>query len=356
MADRAMSRPVETSRTLARMEASSGMFVLTPAVRSLLTDLDVSVDAVLRRAQLPSDFFSRGTGELSSAQYFAFWSALEQESDRDALPVAVAGALSAESFDPPIFAALCSPNLVTAARRIAQFKPLIGPIGITVDRTADGTTVSYTWQTEIPPPTVFVTVELLFWVALARLGTRRPVEPLRVQATRPPPPSPAIRGYLGVDIEAGPTEAVVFANDDADLPFVTENAQMWSYFSPQLHARLSELPRSSSMAERVHTVLLEALPAGQSDIDSVSRRLAMSARTLQRQLQAEGASFQGVLSRTRGSLARHYLTTGNTSVAQIALLLGYQDTSSFYRAYRGWSGATPEATRLGANAGAVSES
>ncbi len=48
----------------------------------------------------PTDFFSRGTGQLSSAQYFAFWSALERESDRDALPVAVAGALSAESFDP----------------------------------------------------------------------------------------------------------------------------------------------------------------------------------------------------------------------------------------------------------------
>ncbi|MBN3511129.1 AraC family transcriptional regulator [Mycolicibacterium nivoides] len=337
------------------MEASSGMFVLTPAVRSLLTDLDVSVDAVLRRAQLPTDFFSRGTGQLSSAQYFAFWSALERESDRDALPVAVAGALSAESFDPPIFAALCSPNLMTAAQRIAQFKPLIGPIAITVGRTGDGTAVSYTWQTETKPPAVLTAVELLFWVALTRLGTRRPVEPLRVQATQPPPPSATIRGYLGVDIEAGPTDAVVFSNEDADLPFVTENAQMWSYFSPQLHARLSELPRSSSMAQRVRTVLLEALPAGQADIDSVSRRLAVSPRTLQRQLQAEGASFQAALSRTRESLARHYLTTGDTSVAQIALLLGYKDTSSFYRAYRGWTGTTPDATRLGTKAAAASE-
>lgn len=337
------------------MEAYSDMFVLTPAVRSLLTDLDVSVDAVLRRAQIPTDFFSRGTGELSSAQYFAFWSAVEQESDRDALPVAVAAALSAESFDPPIFAALCSPNLITAAQRIAQFKPLIGPIVITVDRTGEGTMVSYDWRTATPPPTVFVTVELLFWAALARLGTRRPVAPLWVQATQPPPPTAAIRDYLGVDIEDGSTDAILFANDDADLPFVTENAQMWSYFSPQLHARLSELPKSSSMAERVRTVLLEALPAGQADIDSVSRRLAVSARTLQRQLQAEGTSFQSVLSRARESLSRHYLTTGDTSVAQISLLLGYQDTSSFYRAYRGWTGTTPDATRPDTKADATTK-
>ncbi|MFL0242576.1 MULTISPECIES: helix-turn-helix domain-containing protein [Mycobacteriaceae] len=57
--------------------------------------------------------------------------------------------------------------------------------------------------------------------------------------------------------------------------------------------------------------------------------------------------------RTRESLAHHYLTTGDTSVAQIALLVGYKDTSSFYRAYRGWTGTTPDATRLGATTGAA---
>ncbi|MHA7666639.1 helix-turn-helix transcriptional regulator [Mycolicibacterium sp. HS_4_1] len=148
----------------------------------------------------------------------------------------------------------------------------------------------------------------------------------------------------------------MFRDEDADLAFVTENAHVWSYFSPQLRARLSELPRSSSMTERVRTVLLEALPAGQSDVETVSHRLTVSQRTLQRQPQAEDTSFQAGLSRTRESLARHYLTTGDTSVAQIALLVGYKDTSSFYRAYRGWTGTTPDAMCLGATAGAASGS
>ncbi|WP_409370618.1 helix-turn-helix transcriptional regulator [Mycolicibacillus parakoreensis] len=68
---------------------------------------------------------------------------------------------------------------------------------------------------------------------------------------------------------------------------------------------------------------------------------------MQRQRQAEGASVQGVLSRTRESLARHYRSTGQTSIAQIALLLGCQDSSSFHRAYRGWAGTTSAAQPAG---------
>jgi len=44
--------------------------------------------------------------------------------------------LCVETFDPPLFAALCSPNLAIAIRRISQFKPLIGPPGAARSRTA----------------------------------------------------------------------------------------------------------------------------------------------------------------------------------------------------------------------------
>ncbi|OHU19196.1 hypothetical protein BKG76_22280 [Mycobacteroides franklinii] len=104
---------------------------------------------------------------------------------------------------------------------------------------------------------------------------------------------------------------------------------MWNYFVPQLRARLSALAQSSPMVERVRTVLLEALPAGQSDIGPVARKLATSNRTLQRQLQLEHRSFQSVLNKTRENLARHYLSRGDTSISQIALLLAYDDTNSF---------------------------
>jgi hypothetical protein len=37
----------------------------------------------------------------------------------------IAQAISAEAFDPPIFASLCSPNMNIALQRLSQFKRLI---------------------------------------------------------------------------------------------------------------------------------------------------------------------------------------------------------------------------------------
>ncbi|WP_135459586.1 AraC family transcriptional regulator [Mycobacterium sp. DL99] len=328
------------------MGADSGTFTLSPAITPLLHNLGIRIDTVLRQAELPPNVFTEGTTDLTSERYFAFWRALERESGHEALPVAIARTLSAEVFDAPIFAALCSPNLNVAAQRIAKFKHLIGPIDVTVDQDSERTLLTYTWLTEALPPSVLTTSELLFWTALARLATRQHITPLRVCATEPPPPSEVIREYLGTDIEQGPVDAIIFSAEDCGLPFHTENVQMWNYFAPQLRARLSELTQSSPMVERVRTVLLEALPAGQSDIASVARRLNTSTRTLQRQLQLEDSNFQAVLNKTRENLARHYLSKGDTSTSQIALLLGYEDTNSFFRAFRSWTGQTPEQTRL----------
>ncbi len=71
----------------------------------------------------------------------------------------------------------------------------------------------------------------------------------------------------------------------------------------------------------------------------------LSPRTVQRQLQAEGTSYQAVLSDTREKLARRYLADRSLTTSQIAYLLAYDDANSFYRAFRRWTGLTPDAAR-----------
>ena len=99
------------------------------------------------------------------------------------------------------------------------------------------------------------------------------------------------------------------------------------------------------MAARVHGALLELLPSGHPTMDGVARALAVSTRTLQRRLREEGTSYRAVLGQTRESLARHYLTSSALSTAEISFLLGYEEPNSFYRAFRGWTGETPDAVR-----------
>jgi AraC-like DNA-binding protein len=322
------------------------MYTLDPSVRALLSDLGVSAGRVLRRAGLPADLLADEPVGLPTEQYFALWDALEEEYDGPELPVAIAGALSVEVFQPPIFAALCSANLEVAARRIATYKKLIGPLRLEVDDTADHqTTLVLHWPVPPAPPQSLAATELLFWVALARIATRSRVRPLAVTMPDPPPDAGVYRDFLGVAVQAGAAHAVTFAELDAARPFLTENAGMWQRFEPSLRARLFELEAGSAMSERVRGVLLEKLPAGEASVQGVARALAVSPRTLQRRLGAEGTSYQAVLDRVREDLARHYLADARMGVGTIAFLLGYQDQSSFYRAFSSWTGQTPERAR-----------
>ncbi|MFD7072615.1 helix-turn-helix transcriptional regulator [Nocardioides sp. NPDC059952] len=325
-------------------------FDLEPSIKALLRDLDIPVSRVLRRAELPADLFAQRPIELSVAEYYRFWEAIDAEAaaaGRADLAVEIGNAISVEMFAPPIFAALCSPNLATAATRLAAHKPLIGPLRIDVDSDDAGRlTITYRWPSGEDVPPLLATAELVFWVALARIGTRETVRPVVVTAPTWVPRTEALRSHLCTRIISSETFSITFTALDAKRPFLTENDQMWRVFAPDLRRRLFDLQATASVADRVRAALLETLPGGDPSIAAVTGELAVSARTLQRQLRDEGTTFQTVLADTRHDLARHYLRQNNLRTSEIAYLLGYADTNSFYRAFKTWTGTTPEAARL----------
>ncbi|MBL7498792.1 AraC family transcriptional regulator ligand-binding domain-containing protein [Frankia sp. CNm7] len=322
-----------------------GRFSLDPGIKVFVTDLRLSWPRVLRRAALPGDLLIRRPAMLTVAEYYRFWSALAEEGgDRD-LALDVGQAISVETFSPPIMAALCSPTLTVAAQRIATYKPLVGPLRLEVTETATGLQISYRWPPGQRPPTLLATSEVVFWVALARIATRHHIRPTGVTLSVAPSGPTSLESYLGTRVSVGDTDAVTFTAADAARPFLTENEPMWRFFAPELRRRLADLHTEASVADRVRAALHETLPAGDPSITAVTRRLAISSRTLQRQLRDEGTTYQDVLAGTRESLARHYLHQGNLRTGEIAYLLGYQDTNSFYRAFRTWTGITPETAR-----------
>jgi len=329
---------------------TAGRFALSPATVALLADLGVPVPAVLRVAGLPGDLFLSPQVSLAPAQFYALWTALESVTGDPAFGVTMAGRVTAEVFQPPLFAALCSPDLRHAAERMAAHKRLIGPLTLTVADIPEGLRLTVTWPERPAPPDGLVAFELAFIVMLARLGTRARVVPAAI--TMPSPPRGAVgeayRDLLGVPFGPGGSAVVTFSAADADRPFLTANDEMWRVFEPELRRRLAVLDRVESTADRVRAALLELLPAGHADAAAVSRRLALSARTLQRRLADEGTTFQAVLDRTRLALARHYLGRPDVTVAEVAFLLGYDEPSSFYRAFHRWSGTTPQRARAAA--------
>ncbi|OOW66713.1 AraC family transcriptional regulator [Xanthomonas axonopodis pv. martyniicola] len=324
-------------------------FSLDIGWRTLLKDFGLKPEHVLRKAGLPEDLFARVGRGLDTDEYFRFWRALELEAGDAMFPLHLVEMVSAEVFDPPLFAALCSANLMQAVQRLAKYKQLVAPMGLEVDVDRAGAlTVSPRWlsvQTEVPYS--LQVAEVAFFLRLARLATREPVQALRVVLPRLPPGAYARRyeRFFGVPVRHGEAPAITLGAADALRPFLTVNEGMWRVFEPDLRRRLSELDAAATTVERVRAVLLELLPSNMATIEKAAERLGLSKRTLQRRLEDEGANFRALVNATRESLARHYLGSTTMTGGEIAFLLGFEDPNSFYRAFLEWTGQTPDTAR-----------
>ncbi len=329
------------------MRRPTNTFAVHPGWKLLLADVGVRPEDLLRRAGLPGDLFARPSATLTTADFFHFWRVLDEQSDDPALAIRLGKAISLEAFDPAIFAALCSPDLDTALERISRFKPLFGPMALHIDRSTTSTRLEIEFLDKSePPPSLLVSLELVFFVQLARLATREEIRPIALESPDPPDAMEPFAEYFGRPVRSGPAEVVTFSAVDAQRPFLTANEAMWDFFEPELRKRLSELDESATVTDRVRAALLELLPSGGSSLREVAKRLAVSTRTLQRRLRSEGRSFQQVLDATREDLARHYLSSSRMSGAEISYLLGFEDPNSFFRAFHAWTGQTPEQARL----------
>ena len=274
-------------------------------------------------------------------EYFRLWEAAVIEADDPLLPLKFGASISTEAFEPPVFAAMCSANLNEALYRLALYKRLFYPIELRVDVSSQQTSLKVLWlDMTITPPAYLVVAELIYFVQLARIGTRAKVEPLAFKVPVLPEASTSYNEYLGISVTKAETPELIFRAEDAVRPFLTANAPMWDFFESNFKKLSSELDASVSVEERVRAALLELIPSGHASIDRVAKKLGMSVRTAQRRLYNEGKSFQLVLNETRTQLAQYYLKNSSLSGSEIAFLLGFEDPNSFYRAFHDWTGQT----------------
>jgi len=321
-------------------------YALDTTWRTVLKDLGVVPANVLRRAGLPDDLLQQPSVRLAPEPYYRLWDSLEAEIGDPLFAIRLCQAVRSESFSPPLFAALCSPNLLVAARRIAQYKMLVGPMRLDVTEARDIVTVELTWlDVPLSPPLSLVVMELLFCVSLARMGTREPVRPVEVTTTTLPSPLAPYEAFLGARLKRGAAHRVTFTAVDAKRPFLTSNEPLWAAFEPELRQRLADLEGPVTTTKRVRAALIEGLPSGLITMEAIAAKLALSKRTLQRRIEAEGTSYQQVLKETREALARHYLEKTALPAAEISFLLGFDEPNSFYRAFRMWTGTTPDSVR-----------
>lgn len=182
---------------------------------------------------------------------------------------------------------------------------------------------------------------------------------LRRQLAQAPPPSrigfvhtasaarrAACEAFFGCPVGFGDTHTRVrFPASYLALPMPRRDPGLRALLDQQARALLAALPEPKAFDRAAQQLLVRMLPDGEVSVDKVAQAMHQSTRTLQRRLGDSGITWQALLDRTREQLARQYLADPGLSLAETALLLGYSEQSAFTRAFRRWTGQTPQAWR-----------
>jgi len=313
--------------------------------RLMLADLGLSRVAILRRAGLPGGVLDGDGSRISLDEFYALWTSFDLEAQSPTLPLKLGQIQASEYFDPAIFAAMCAPNMTVAGQRLGEFKRMVGAFSLDVDVQPDATGFTYRCKYRPDLPVVMAATEVVFLVNLLRRATRHRVVPQAVCLPGPLQDKAAFEDWFGCPVDNGHSACFSLDPMDAMRPFLTHDNQMWTSFEPGLRRRMDDAREDLSTRARVENALLELLPSGRTQIDDVAGELAVSRRSLQRRLSEEGTSWLDVLNSARMRLAKHYLKHTNLSAAEVSFLLGFEDPNSFFRAFRRWTDATPEAWR-----------
>lgn len=299
--------------------------------------------AVLRQAHLPVMLRHDAAASISTTQLFAIWNAIESLSGDAGFGIKMVRDTSTATHKLAFLAATYAENYRDGLARVIRFKRLCSPDELHCDEKNGRVSITIKW----PPgteqePGLSVDASFAMLIELGRRGTGRNLTPLAVEFKRAGPVTDLHAAYFGCPIRFGAAQnRFVLASADLDLPFIDHNPELLQMLAPALAQAMGELEAEGTLVEQIKTVLKRTMASGRPEVAGVGRELGMSERTLQRRITAEGTTFRALLGDARQELGMQLLSDPALEIQEVAWLLGYQDTNSFYRAFREWTDTTP---------------
>jgi AraC-like DNA-binding protein len=321
-------------------------------VRGAVQRLDGATrQAVLQRAGIAPELLATDAARVPAAAFAALWLAVGEALDDEFF------GLDSRRMKVGSFALLCHAlgGQATVDRALRQglrgFSLFLDDIGVTlsvdgadallrIDNRLQGTDAR-----RFADETLLVMVHgLLCWLA----GRRVPLSRLAWGHPKPPHADEYRRMFSPTLSFGAPATVACFdarvlraatAVTPASLQAFLRHAPQ-SVFLKQVH--------QGGWAERVRRQLRRELvtPAAEPlALDALARQFGLSPATLRRRLDDEGAGWQALKDEVRRDLAIHRLADPGQSIEDIAAQLGFNDASSFHRAFRKWTGAAPGAYR-----------
>lgn len=134
--------------------------------------------------------------------------------------------------------------------------------------------------------------------------------------------------------------------DALDAPSVYGDESTFTIMQNQLKASHDKLEKNNSWAQKITSLWLASAEKNEFlSQEQVASHFNLTVRTLARRLKEEGTQYQIVINDCRMNLAQELLENTQVAIQEIAYRIGFSDPNAFYRAFKQWSGQTPNACR-----------
>lgn len=307
--------------------------------QDFLKSIGMSMENILKKAGIPNILWKEEI-QFSTEEYYLFLKEID-EVITDEQILAISNVDNLNMFIPSFFAALSSKNGLEGLKRLAKYKKLIGPVFLEIKEFEEIVQVQYFFeQREKELPRFAVLNEQLLLMNLLNKGIGKGIMPISV--TSPFEYGELLTKEINATINKAKQNEIIFSMKDLKKPFLTANNIMVEYLEPQLKQKLVEKESETleTFTDRVQKKLFQLIPSGQFSLENVAEEFGISARTVQRNLAVENIKFNQVVKNVQKIMTLNYLESKELSIDEIAYLVGYTETSSFYRAFKGWTGKT----------------
>jgi AraC-like DNA-binding protein len=139
--------------------------------------------------------------------------------------------------------------------------------------------------------------------------------------------------------------ALVLRHSDLKLPMLRADRLLAEFFEQHAQELLRRQGDTPDDILRVKAAILDLMRGRVPRVKDVAAELGIGGRTLRRRLDDQGRSFKALIDETRSELARQYLEQSCYSIQEIGYLLGFSESSTFYRAFKRWTNQAPQQFR-----------
>jgi AraC-like DNA-binding protein len=301
-------------------------------------------DELLREARLNETQLRDPDGRIPVGAIERLWRAIATRATDPTIGLRLGKDVRVREFGLVGYAMACSKTLGAALRRLDRYDRIVSDtLNVEIDIVPEAACVRIDVQPQLRALRPAADARVAAMVAVFREIAATPIELLSVRLPyRKPRHVTEYEQFFRAPIEFGAlTAAVLVRTKDLETPITQCDETLAGYLDRLAEHLLTPAESDQTVRGQMRRILWSELQDGVPTLETLARRLGMSGRTLQRRLRDESTSYQGALIEFRRDAAPALLRDGRLAVSEVAFLLGYEDPSSFQRAFRQAFGVSP---------------